>query len=108
MANSTRKRSIKTKPSPRVRSKRDRKPRSLGKAISIGKYLLPAVLISFFLAALGFFGVMGYRTVTASGFFEVRNVEVRGISRASQDEINKIVGSTVTKTGAWNADLDEI
>jgi cell division septal protein FtsQ len=108
MANSTRKRSIKAKPSPRARPKRGRKTRAAGNAISIGKYVLPAILISFFLGALGFFALMGYRTVTASGFFEVRNVEVRGISRASQDEINKIVGSTVTKTGTWNADLDEI
>jgi hypothetical protein len=51
---------------------------------------------------------MGYRTVTASGFFEVRNVEVRGTTRASRDEISKIVDSAATKTGAWNADLDEI
>src|SRR5947208_534069 len=108
MANSTRKRSIKAKPSPRARPKRGRKTRAAGNAISIGKYLLPAILISFFLTALGFFSLMGYRTVTASGFFEVRNVEVGGTSRASRDGISKIVGATVTQTGAGNADLDDL
>ncbi len=51
---------------------------------------------------------MGYRTVTASDFFDVKTVEVRGATRISQDDVQKIVSSQTEKTGVWNADLNEI
>lgn len=108
MASSPRKRSLKTKSAIPKRTKNARRSKRPAKVVSIGKYVLPGLLSLFFLSGLGFFVLMGYRTVTASGFFEVRNVEVRGTSRASRDEISKIVDSAATKTGAWNADLDEI
>jgi cell division septal protein FtsQ len=51
---------------------------------------------------------MGYRTVTASEFFGIKKIDLRGVSRASKDDIEKIVGSQVEKSGVWNADLNEI
>lgn len=51
---------------------------------------------------------MGYRTVTASSFFDVRNIEVSGITRASRDEIEKIARSEAETKGVWNSDLNEI
>ncbi len=51
---------------------------------------------------------MGYRTATASAFFDVKNVEIRGLSRASKTEIENIVSRQSAKTGVWNADLGEI
>ena len=51
---------------------------------------------------------MGYRTVTASSFFDVKAIEVRGIKRVPREEIEKIVRSEAEVRGVWNADLDEI
>lgn len=51
---------------------------------------------------------MGYRTVTASEFFEIKKMDLRGVSRASKDDIEKIVNNQVEKSGVWNADLNEI
>ena len=51
---------------------------------------------------------MGYRTVTASTFFDINKVEVVGSVHADKSEIEKIVKSSVEKSGVWNADLNEI
>ena len=51
---------------------------------------------------------MGYRTVTASEFFGIKKIDLRGVSRASKDDVGKIVGSQVERSGVWNADLNEI
>jgi len=51
---------------------------------------------------------MGYRTVTASEFFDVKKIEVRGISFASKSDIEKIVAAHTERSGVWNADLKEI
>jgi len=51
---------------------------------------------------------MGYRTVTASAFFDVKTVDIRGIGRASKSDIEKIVSRQAEKSGVWNADLTEI
>lgn len=51
---------------------------------------------------------MGYRTVTASAFFDVKTVDVRGTERAPKDAIENIVERESSKTGVWNADLAEI
>lgn len=51
---------------------------------------------------------MGYRTVTASEFFDVKKIDVRGLNRASKSEIEAIVSGQTEKSGAWNADLNII
>ncbi len=51
---------------------------------------------------------MGYRTVTASAFFDVKNIDVRGVTRASKDDIERIARSYSEKSGVWNADLNAI
>ena len=51
---------------------------------------------------------MGYRTVTASSFFDTKIVSVRGTSRVSKDEIEKIVRAKTEKNGVWNAELEQI
>jgi cell division septal protein FtsQ len=60
------------------------------------------------LVCLGAIGVLGYRSVTASNFFDLNSVDVRGTSRASKDEIEKIVSSQTVRTGVWSADLSAI
>lgn len=69
---------------------------------------VPLFFIFCILFCLGFLGFMGYRTVTASEFFDVKKIDVRGAARSSKDDILKIVGSEAEKSGVWNADLNEI
>jgi len=71
-------------------------------------FIVPAVFCLGILFCLGFLGLMGYRTVTASVFFDVKNVEVRGTSRVSKDEVQRIVAAQTERSGVWNADLGEI
>lgn len=50
----------------------------------------------------------GYRAAASASFFQARNVDVSGTSRASTDEIKAIVRHGVAQTGVWRADLDAI
>jgi hypothetical protein len=51
---------------------------------------------------------MGYRTVTASEFFDVKKIDVRGVTHASKSDIEKIVSAQTEQLGVWNADLKDI
>jgi hypothetical protein len=51
---------------------------------------------------------MGYRTATASAFFDVKRIDVRGANRASREEVERIARSYTEKSGVWNADLKQI
>jgi cell division septal protein FtsQ len=50
----------------------------------------------------------GYRAAASASFFQARNVDVSGTSRASADEIRMIVKKGVAQSGVWRADLDAI
>lgn len=52
--------------------------------------------------------MLGYQSVTASNFFDVKSIDVRGVDRSSKDDISRIVASSTEKSGVWNADLPEI
>ena len=69
---------------------------------------VPLFFILCIVFCLGFLAFMGYRTVTASEFFDARAIDVRGANRTSQSEIEKIVRSRVERSGVWNADLEAI
>jgi len=73
-----------------------------------GRFVLPLIISCVLLAGLMFFGVMGFQTATASSFFSLRNIDVRGNDRTQQDEIRRVVSSSVEKTGVWNADLSDM
>lgn len=60
------------------------------------------------LLSLGFLLFMGYRTATASSFFDVKAIEINGVQRVPKDEIERIVRSRTGKAGVWNADLKDI
>jgi cell division septal protein FtsQ len=75
---------------------------------SFGRYILPVALSACIIGCIGFLVVMGYRTVTASNFFDVKTVDVRGVSRSSSSDIQKIVSGQAEKSGVWNADLPDI
>jgi cell division septal protein FtsQ len=57
---------------------------------------------------LGALGVLGYQTVTASDFFNVARIDVRGTDRSSAADIRRIVEMQTAKSGVWNADLPGI
>lgn len=73
-----------------------------------GQYFLPGLISLVILACLIGLITLGYRTVTASEFFAVRNVDVTGVSRASAEEIRRIVTGHAEKTGVWNSDLADL
>jgi cell division septal protein FtsQ len=75
---------------------------------NLTNFLVPLFLIVCILGCLGFLGFMGYRTVTASEFFDVRKIDVRGVTYASKNDIEKIVAAYTERSGVWNADLKEI
>lgn len=71
-----------------------------------GSFFLPLFLSICLLICLGVLGYLGLQTVTASKFFEVKSVDVRGVDRAAKDDIARIASNAAEKTGVWNADLD--
>ena len=75
---------------------------------TLTNFFVPLFFIVGILFCLGFLSFMGYRTATASAFFDVKKIEVRGANRASKDDIERIVRSCSEKSGVWNADLKAI
>lgn len=67
--------------------------------------ILPLFLIGAILSVLGVMAYLGYKTVTASDFFEVRSITVSGTERASKENIERYVQTQTVKSGVWNADL---
>ena len=82
--------------------------RSKVAARSFGRFILPLIIICVLLGCLAFLGLMGFRTATASGFFGVKSIDVRGTDRTSADDIRRIVAASVEKPGVWNADLSDV
>lgn len=70
--------------------------------------LLPLFLSLCILFCLVVVGYLGFNSVTASTFFQVASIDVRGTERASKDAIERIAGSQASSVGVWNADLMEI
>lgn len=73
-----------------------------------GSFFLPLFLSVCLLICLAALGMLGYQSVTASNFFDVKSIDVRGVDRSSKDDISRIVASSTEKSGVWNADLPEI
>ncbi|HEY8186993.1 MAG TPA: FtsQ-type POTRA domain-containing protein [Pyrinomonadaceae bacterium] len=66
---------------------------------------VPAILKIVLAIVVGALVIAGYRAVASASFFQVRRIEVQGMSRVSADEIQAIVRKEVEKTGVWKADL---
>lgn len=107
----------KRKPRPRLKpqpssKKRTRKAvparRSRKGTHSFRNYFPPSILSIGILVCLGFLVTLGYRTVTASDFFDVKTVDVRGTNRSSSSDISKIVSAQTQRSGSFNADLGDI
>ena len=92
-------------------AKKPRKRTAVKRSQNTGRFasfFVPLFFIFGILFCLGFLSLMGYRTATASSFFDVKTIDVRGISRASKDDIERIVRLQTQKSGVWNADLSGI
>jgi cell division septal protein FtsQ len=85
-----------------INSRRTQKPSK------IFNYLVPLVFIIGILFALGFLLFKGYQTVTASSFFDMKKVEIRGISRVTKEDIERIVRLQTEQNGVWNVELEQI
>jgi len=72
------------------------------------QYFLPGIISLVILACLIGLATIGYRTVTASDFFAVKDVTVTGVSRASTEDIRRIVAGQAERTGVWNTDLADL
>lgn len=82
--------------------------RKRGESARIFSILIPLFFIVCIVFCLGFLLLMGYRTVTASSFFDARTIDVRGTNRVSRDDIEKIVRAQTERNGVWNANLESI
>jgi cell division septal protein FtsQ len=110
MAKKAAKRSTsKTKVSNRSTKSRGSEPRVRQSGQSrFSQYFLPGMISLVMLVCLVALIVLGYRTVTASDFFEVKRVDVTGVSRASSDDIRRIVSGQAERTGVWNTDIADL
>lgn len=77
-------------------------------ASAFGRFVLPAIIICILLAGAAFLAFSGLETATASEFFALKNVDIRGTQRESAEEIKRAVTASVEKRGVWNADLSDI
>lgn len=75
---------------------------------TLANFIIPLVFSAGILFCLGFLLFMGYRTVTAAAFFDVKTVDVRGINKIQKEDVEKIVRASAQKSGVWKADLKEI
>lgn len=97
-----------TKPKRRQNSVSKRKTSNSRGHSNILNFVVPLVFIIGILVGLGFLLFKGYQTVTASSFFDVKKVEVRGTVRVPKDEVEKIVRQRTERDGVWNAELEQI
>lgn len=75
---------------------------------TFGRFVLPLMIMAVLVAGLTFLGLSGYRTATASEFFGLKYVDIRGTERTSQEDIRRIITASVEKPGVWRADLSDI
>jgi cell division protein FtsQ len=70
----------------------------LGYVPAFMKFVLALVVLALVFA--------GYRAAASASFFQVRKVEVQGVSRVSAEEVQAIIRKETEKTGVWKADLN--
>jgi cell division protein FtsQ len=69
---------------------------------------VPVALKFGLVVAVGVLVFLGYRAAASASFFQIRNIETRGVSRASQESIKAIVRRDAGQSGVWRADLSEL
>ena len=69
---------------------------------------VPAFLKVVLAIVIGLVVFAGYRAAASASFFQVRSVEVQGVSRVASEDVQAVVRKEVEKTGVWKADLGAI
>jgi cell division protein FtsQ len=69
---------------------------------------VPLALRIAVIATICLIAFVGYRAAASASFFEIRNVETKGASRASINDIQAVVRRDVGQTGVWRADLEQL
>ncbi|HMO81711.1 MAG TPA: FtsQ-type POTRA domain-containing protein [Pyrinomonadaceae bacterium] len=95
------------RPARRVRPKKAKRG-GRGPGGVVRKNLAPLFLSSCILIGIIAMALLGYRSVTASNFFEIAEVNIQGTVRASAETVKRIVLGRAERSGVWNADLAEI
>ncbi|HJR09398.1 MAG TPA: FtsQ-type POTRA domain-containing protein [Pyrinomonadaceae bacterium] len=67
---------------------------------SVGKVLVAV--------CLGVVCFTAYRTAASSSFFQLRTIDVNGVSQASEEQIKAVVRRAASAGGVWKADLAQI
>lgn len=102
-----RKTGTKSRSSVRLKS-RSVSTRNRPAAKAVGRFVIPLAIIIALASAIAFMALSGYQTATASGFFDLKEIDVSGTVRTPEEDVKRIVTSEVEKPGVWNADLGEI
>ena len=102
-----RKTNTKRKPSSTANRRRKTTTRK-SNSRDLASFFVPLFFIICIVFCIGFLFFMGYKTVTASEFFNVKTINVEGAKQTSANEIENVVKRETEKTGVWNADLEEI
>jgi cell division protein FtsQ len=90
-------------------ARRDREPgESIGTRLRSLVGYVPLALRIAVIAVIALVGLVGYRAAASADFFKVRNVEMRGAVRASDEDIKATVLRDVGATGVWRADLEQV
>lgn len=102
-----RKTNTKRKTSSTANRRRKTSPRKTNSRDLAG-FFVPIFFIICIVFCIGFLFFMGYKTVTASEFFDVKMIDVEGAEQTSSNEIENITKRETERSGVWNADLEEI
>ena len=66
---------------------------------------VPVALKAGLLLVMSVLVFLGYRAAASASFFQIKNIEMRGVSRASSESIRAAIRHDVGETGVWRADL---
>jgi len=105
---STKRKTVRVRPKRRVRKKSGETASKRVSDWSFPGRSLPALISLIAIAGLVAVGFVLYTNAAGSGFFDLRSVEIYGVSRAPAEDIEKIVRVNVGRAGVWNTDLQEL
>jgi len=75
---------------------------------ALSRFVLPLATCVGILICLGAIGYLGFQRAAASNFFDVKTVDVTGVTRGSRQGIESVVRSDTERTGVLRTDLFEL
>ncbi len=88
--------------------RRKRVTRTKKSSNKLTSFFVPMFFIFCILFCLGLLLLTGYRTATASAFFDVEKIELEGVENIEKEKIKQIVKSHTIQNGVWNSDIEAI